>query len=318
MTNERRSTHDIKILSAFLDNALNTSQQEKLQTRLAQEPELRQKLENLRRTKTMLANLPRVKSPRNFTLTPDMVTARKPQGSPFFTTLKLATSFAAILLVTLFGFELLMGSGLMATRLASEAPAIESMRSVEDTDTVPQPLIQWGATGGEVAGKGGGSDVHYGMGSETFMAEEIAVEAEALPPEEMMEIMPIEESPADGYPADGYPADGYPADGYPAEEMPAEEQPEQEMVLPEAEESIGMTAIEEAPAEEDLILGINLDQSGEIISKSSPAGYQEASKFERTNLLRWSQIVLAVIVLAGVIALFILRSRRSSQMRKPN
>ena len=303
MTNERRSTHDIKILSAFLDNALNTSQQEKLQTRLAQEPELRQKLENLRRTKTMLANLPRVKSPRNFTLTPDMVTARKPQGSPFFTTLKLATSFAAILLVTLFGFELLMGSGLMATRLASEAPAIESMRSVEDTDTVPQPLIQWGATGGEVAGKGGGSDVHYGMGSETFMAEEIAVEAEALPPEEMLEMMPVED---------------FPADGYPVEEMPAEEPPAQEMVLPEAEESIGMTAIEEAPAEEDLILGINLDQAGEIISKSSPAGYQEASKFERTNLLRWSQIVLAVIVLAGVIALFILRSRRSSQMRKPN
>jgi len=289
MTNERRSTHDIKILSAFLDNALNTSQQEKLQTRLAQEPELRQKLENLRRTKTMLANLPRVKSPRNFTLTPDMVTARQPQGSPFFTTLKLATSFAAILLVTLFGIELLMGSGLMATRLASEAPAIESMRSVEDTDTVPQPLIQWGATGGEVAGKGGGPDVHYGMGSETFMAEEIAVEAEALPPEEMLEMMPVEDFPADGYP-----------------------------VVPEAEESIGMTAIEEAPAEEDLILGINLDQAGEIISKSSPAGYQEASKFERTNLLRWSQIVLAVIVLAGVIVLFILRSRLSSQMRKPN
>ena len=308
MTNERRSTHDIKILSAFLDNALNTSQQEKLQTRLAQEPELRQKLENLRRTKTMLANLPRVKSPRNFTLTPDMVTARKPQGSPFFTTLKLATSFAAILLVTLFGFELLMGSGLMATRLASEAPAIESMRSVEDTDTVPQPLIQWGATGGEVAGKGGGSDVHYGMGSETFMAEEIAVEAEALPPEEMLEMMPVED----------FPADGYPVDGYPVEEMPAEEPPAQEMAIPEAEESIGMTAIEEAPAEEDLILGINLDQAGEIISKSSPAGYQEASKFERTNLLRWSQIVLAVIVLAGVIVLFILRSRLSSQMRKPN
>jgi len=306
MTNERRSTHDIKILSAFLDNALSTSQQEKLQTRLAQEPELRQKLENLRRTKTMLANLPRVKSPRNFTLTPDMVTVHQPQGSPFFNTLKLATSFAAILLVTLFGIELLMGSGLMATRLASEAPAIESIRSVEDT--VPQPLIQWGATGGEVAGKGGGPDVHYGMGSETFMAEEIAVEAEALPPEEMMEIMTIEESPADGYPADGYPA----------EEMPAEEQPEQEMVLPEAEEAIGMAAIEEAPAEEDLILGINLDQAGEIISKSSPAGYQEESKFERTNLLRWSQIVLAVIVLAGVITLFILRSRRSSQMRKPN
>lgn len=313
MTNERRSTHDIKILSAFLDNALNTSQQEKLQTRLAQEPELRQKLENLRRTKTMLANLPRVKSPRNFTLTPNMVTVHQPQGSPFFNTLKLATSFAAILLVTLFGFELLMGSGLMATRLASEAPAIESMRSVEDTDTVPQPLIQWGATGGEVAGKGGGPDVHYGMGSETFMAEEIAVEAEALPPEEMMEMMPVED-----FPADGYPVDGYPADGYPVEEMPAEEPPAQEMVLPEAEESIGMTAIEEAPAEEDLILGINLDQAGEIISKSSPAGYQEASKFERTNLLRWSQIVLAVIVLAGVIALFILRSRRSSQMRKPN
>ena len=303
MTNERRSTHDIKILSAFLDNALNTSQQEKLQTRLAQEPELRQKLENLRRTKTMLANLPRVKSPRNFTLTPNMVTVHQPQGSPFFNTLKLATSFAAILLVTLFGFELLMGSGLMATRLASEAPAIESMRSVEDTDTVPQPLIQWGATGGEVAGKGGGPDVHYGMGSETFMAEEIAVEAEALPPEEMLEMMPVED---------------FPADGYPVEEMPAEEPPAQEMAIPEAEESIGMTAIEEAPAEEDLILGINLDQAGEIISKSSPAGYQEASKFERTNLLRWSQIVLAVIVLAGVIVLFILRSRLSSQMRKPN
>lgn len=302
MTIERRSTHEIKILSAFLDNALSTSQQEKLQTRLAKEPELRQQLENLRRTKMMLANLPRVKSPRNFTLNPDMVAVRQHQRSPFFNTLKLATSFAAILLVGLFGFELLLGSGLMTTRLASKAPAIESIRAVEDT--APQPLIQWGATGGEVAGKGGGPGEHYGMGSETFMAEEFAVEAEALPPQEMLEMMPVEEVPADGYPADGYPA----------EEMPAEEQPEQEMALPEAEESIGMTAIQEAPAEGDLILGINLEQAGEILSKSSPAGYQETSKFGRADLLRWSQIALAVIVLAGVIALFIMHSRRSSRL----
>ena len=52
----------------------------------------------------MIGFLPRLKAPRNFTLTPEMVTVRKPR-QPLFVTLRFATAVATFLLVASLRFR---------------------------------------------------------------------------------------------------------------------------------------------------------------------------------------------------------------------
>jgi len=178
MNNERRRINELNTLSAYLDNALNEKEAARLESRLDKEPELKEKLENLKRTKILLSRLNRVPAPRNYTLTPDMVKVRGQKNKPLFTTLRLASSFAAILLVVLFGVQLALQGGILAPRMQSDAPMMESAR-VED-ETTPEPLIFWAepGTGGAVPeGFGGGSA--ESLPEDSFIPEEPAEEEEA-------------------------------------------------------------------------------------------------------------------------------------------
>jgi hypothetical protein len=183
MSNERHRTRDLEQLSAYLDHALNDRQIRQLESRLQREPALREQLENLRQTKLLMSQLPRMRAPRNFTLTPDMVKVRQPQKRPMFFSLKLATSLAAIFLVALFGVEFILGGNLAErTHMASEPMAeVAQMDAAEK----PAPLIIWSE-----GGQGGGAESSgFGMGGggEEMILEapapEEQVEAEALPKE---------------------------------------------------------------------------------------------------------------------------------------
>ena len=178
----RKTTQDINQLSAYLDDALTPAQKQKLEARLAVDPQLREQLEQLRRTKIILGSLPRLRAPHRYTLTPEMVKVRKPKRQPLFTTLRLATSLAAILLVVLVGVELILGGSFLRQPLTAEAPMMESARIAEET--TPQPLIQWGQAG--LGGATGGDA--YGMGGDTYIEEAPAEGIEAAPPD-----MPQEE-----------------------------------------------------------------------------------------------------------------------------
>jgi len=123
MNNEKRRKQDIELLSTYLDNALKPRQKSRLEARLSQNEELREQLEQLRRTKMLVGSLARIRAPHNFTLTPEMVKVRKPKKQPFFTYLRLASSLAAILLVVLFGVELFLGGGL-TPKLQSAEPVM--------------------------------------------------------------------------------------------------------------------------------------------------------------------------------------------------
>jgi len=285
MNYKRRKTRDYYSLSAYLDDALTAQNREKIEARLADEPELREKLKNLRRTKIILGSLPRQQAPRNFVLTPEMVKVRQPEKQPFAATLRMATALAAILLVVMFGVDLLVGRGLPFGPLTSEAPMMEAAR-VSD-DAAPVPLIQWGPAGAEGKGGAGGDGAHYGMGGESFVAEEPMVEMEALPPEEEFPV-----------------------------ELPAEE-PEE--VLPEAElaplegieEEERILGVEELDVEDkDLILGLNPEQAGEIVSSSKPSMRPDQEPILWQAIFRWAQIALAAIVVVGGLVLLVLHRRK--------
>jgi hypothetical protein len=271
MKNERERTNELNMLSAYLDNALKEKEVKVLETRLERDAELRNKLENLRQTKILLSRLNRVRAPRNYTLKPDMVTVRRQKRKPLFSTLRLASSFAAILLVALFGVQLLLSGQFIPTAMMAEAPAMESAPAADET--TPEPLILWAEPGA------GGSDSEgYGGGGPESMAEESFILEE-----------PVTE-----------------------EEMASEEQPE---ILPESDLAPQESPeIDSAPADKNLedespILGINPEQSGQVLERSEPGPEDQAEPIAWTKLIQWTQIGLAAIALGGGVTLWILHKK---------
>lgn len=259
MSSERGNTRDLKILSAYLDGALKGNKREKLELRLEREPELLQWLNNLRQTKTILGQLPRLRAPHNFTLTPDMVSVHRQKKQPLTKALRLASSLAAILLVVLLGVDYLFIGGRLQTRSFLEAPKMESASEISEAN--PEPLIQWGGPGAEEGGADMGIE---GMGAGTTSIEE--VEEEELPPTVMQEAPPTEKQ------------------------------------VPQAD----------ADAQDEMILGINPDQAGEVIDRSESTKAVEESPINWQKLIRLAQVTIAVLALGCGLALLFLRRRRKS------
>ncbi|MCB2214130.1 hypothetical protein KQH50_01920 [bacterium] len=269
--NRKHTDRDLRLLSAYLDGELKESQKRKLEQRLAEDTALRERLDNLRKTKSMLSWLPRVPAPRNFTLTPEMVTVRR-KKRPLLLSLRWASSVAAILMVVLFSFELLSGNALLAGPSQKSAPVMDEASYA--AETTPQPLILWGApgVGGEAIGRGGGS------GEGDLQANE----------EPMMEIAPPPEDEVGELPT-------------PAEETVEEAQP----APMESEEESLDTARSDGDSP---ILGINTDQGGDVVTTSEDTP-RNANLLANLSLIRWVEIILAIVAVGGGIAFLILRKR---------
>ncbi len=67
------SKRDWTHLSSYLDGELSQRESQRLEERIKKDPVLRFALDELRQTKKILKHTPRLKIPRNFTLTPEMV-----------------------------------------------------------------------------------------------------------------------------------------------------------------------------------------------------------------------------------------------------
>jgi len=73
----RISERDLEVLSNYLDGQLTTGERARLEARLQTELELRTVLEQIRQTRAAVRNLPFLRAPRNYTLTPKMVGVRR-------------------------------------------------------------------------------------------------------------------------------------------------------------------------------------------------------------------------------------------------
>jgi anti-sigma factor RsiW len=101
MTN-RISPREWEALSAFLDNQLSPKEHTRLSERLKADANLRQALEELRRTRIILRGQRPLRAPRNFTLTPAMAGRRRGAAGAApgpFTVLRLASIMATIFFV---------------------------------------------------------------------------------------------------------------------------------------------------------------------------------------------------------------------------
>ncbi len=81
MSVNRLSPEDMMALSAYLDGALDPPERSSLERRLVTEPLLRAELESLRDTVNLVKSLPRLKAPRDFSLTPAMLAQMGGGGS---------------------------------------------------------------------------------------------------------------------------------------------------------------------------------------------------------------------------------------------
>jgi len=280
MRRERGNGRDLNTLSAYLDGTLKENQRERLIFRLEREPELRQWLDNLRQTKALLKRLPRLRAPHNFTLSQEMATVRSPKKQPVNNLLRLASSLAAVLMVVLLGVEYLFVEGRLSARTSFEAPMMEAVSEAD-----PEPLIQWEGQSVD----GGGSDRGVeGMGGGAPVIEMPMEESEAVQPEAEIESVEEEKSLTEVQ-----------------DPIPAEKRLTQDTNEIESFE-------EESDTEDELILGINPDQAGDIIDSSESTKVVEGVPFNWQKVIRWVQITLAVIALSCGLALWILHRKRKS------
>lgn len=114
------SDRDLEQLSAYLDHALSPSERSTLEARLAADARLRKTLDELRAVKMNLRELPPVKPPRSFTLTPKMAGTPLRGVPSFVPALNWATAIAALLFAVLLTADL--SGGFSARELAAPAP----------------------------------------------------------------------------------------------------------------------------------------------------------------------------------------------------
>lgn len=125
---------DLTKLSAYLDGELSASASRKMKSRLARDPNLLAALDDLRETKSILQRIPKRPSPRNFTLSPQMV-AKSPPMPRLVPALNYATALAMIL----FFFSILPPFGLGG---AAMAPAQEMMLESADNMAIEAPVAE--------------------------------------------------------------------------------------------------------------------------------------------------------------------------------
>jgi hypothetical protein len=123
----RISSRDWEALSAYLDGQLAPKERSRLEKKLQASADLRAAMEELRRTRAVLRSQPRLRAPRNFTLTPEMAGLRKPasRSAPFSAYFGLASALASALFVVVLLVDLLGG-----TRMAAPMAKFSSTQAV--------------------------------------------------------------------------------------------------------------------------------------------------------------------------------------------
>ena len=124
---------DLELLSVYLDGQLSPSDSTRLESRINSDPSLRDALNNLRSTRSLLRQLPSRRAPRNFTLTPQMAGVKPPTPRivPVF---RFASAFATFLFIITF-----LINGLFSFAASAPVPAAFNAAAPMSAAQAPAP-----------------------------------------------------------------------------------------------------------------------------------------------------------------------------------
>ena len=239
-------------LSAYLDNALNNRERQRLETQLQSRSEMRVALNELRQTRQLLRQTPVLRVPRNFTLTSEMAGLRS-RRSRAYPTFQLAFALASFFFVLVIAGELVFGSpaAFPDTNLAM-APQAEGIEESAPEEPAAEEIPA------EAAEDAAGTGPDSARIAETPSAD--AEEGEvALPPDEAtpqpdpMESFQVVESPTltpEAMTKNAPETEG--VEEEPLQEMPLGEAPPQEefaseVPAPQAESDVQTLSAEPSP-----------------------------------------------------------------------
>lgn len=287
------SPQEWQLLSAYLDGQVSSDERSQIEKKLASEDAFRRAIEELRHTRIVIRSMPRRRAPRNFTLTPEMVTIRRRQG--WFPVLRFSSAFAALASVVLFALQLLPGV-ITGGAVPAAAPAAMEFTAAQEPAGTEPPMIYWGgppvtsAKGMGGGGSGGGDGNIYPGGMGGGAPDTIfGVPSNAATPSIQFEIPQATSQPGIG------------AASMP--EMPTatvESMPEAPLV-PQATPLAGAERSMDN-AQGGPVLGLRPQDSGKVIAESQPAAASQADQSQPVILPR-SILLPAAIGLAGLAVL---------------
>jgi anti-sigma factor RsiW len=280
---------DWEALSAYLDGQLAPKERQLLEARLHARADLREALEDLRRTRGVLrARLP-VRAPRNFTLTPEMAGIRQKArpGLSLFPAMRLASFVSTFLFVLVAVGELFFSSRLGAPSIMvaeqrqvaavqTEAPAVEAPPAAPEV-ALEAPAPESAQPTAQALAKAGGAT------SPTPLAEL----AQPIP-------MITESVPSLGQPGVGGAGGGEDS----ADQAALSQMAAAATATPLPSPTLTPSATPEPPTEQ--YADQNVAQEGETSALANRA------------LWRWIELILAVVgVSTGLIAFYMYRVGRS-------
>ncbi len=135
----KMSNRDWVQLSSYLDGELNPREIKKIEERLTKEPVLQLALEELHRTKLTLQQTPKLKVPRNFILTPEMVGLKtRPRPVRRY---RLASALMTFMLIGVLVLD--FGRSFVSGSMAPAAPKEVMLEAISDSaaDALEEPAL---------------------------------------------------------------------------------------------------------------------------------------------------------------------------------
>lgn len=137
MKNNHTTQTEIENLSAYLDHELTQAEEADLRSRLAQDNNLREALEDLRLTRYTLRNTPKIRRQRSFTLSPEMVRQQKSAWRVFNFSRTIAVA-ASVLFALVVGGQVLSGGGV---GMLASAPQADTAMNVASDEAAEEPMM---------------------------------------------------------------------------------------------------------------------------------------------------------------------------------
>jgi len=131
MKNKHTRQPDLETLSAYLDHELNEAEEQALLSRLSRESALQRQLDDLRQTRYVLRRTPKVRRPRSFVLTPEMVKQQRFAAGAWNIS-RWVSAVASVLLIVMIGGQYLLGGGAMLGAESQNDLAISADEAIEE------------------------------------------------------------------------------------------------------------------------------------------------------------------------------------------